>query len=175
MNRTDWKETFMTMACLIAMRSSDKSTRVGAVVTNCQNVVLAMGYNGWCRGTESWTDDDPRHERPLKYMFTEHAERNAIYNSARQGTSLEGCTMYVTLMPCMHCARAIVQVGVKKVVVHKDGTDAYNEAYGFDEHRWTEDHKYAVQLFEDAGVELEWWSGALVTPKAYFNQKEIKL
>jgi len=64
---------------------------------------------------------------------------------------------------------------INTVVVHKEGQDAYNEAYGLDEHRWTEDHKHAVQLFADAGVKLEWWSGSLVEPRAYFNQKEIKL
>ena len=175
MQRTNWKEIFMTMACVMSMRSPDKSTKVGAVVVNESNVVLAMGYNGWCRGIEPWSDDDPRHERPLKYLHTEHAERNAIYNSARQGTSLENCTMYVTLMPCMDCARAIVQVGITKVIVHQDGTDAYNEAYGFDEHRWTVDHAEAIQLFQDAGVELEWWSGKLLHPVAYFNKQEFSL
>jgi len=175
MNRANWKETFMTMACMMSMRSSDQSTKVGAVVVNQNNVVLAMGYNGWCRGTSPWGDDDPRHERPLKYLYTEHAERNAIYNSARQGTSLENCTIYVSIMPCMDCARAIVQVGIKHVVVHKDGQDAYNAAYGFDEHRWTEDHKHAAELFKEAGVELEWWSGKLIQPTATFNKQEICL
>lgn len=175
MKRANWDETFMTMAYLMAMRSSDQSTRVGAVVVNSSNVVLAMGYNGWCRNTSSWSATDPRHERPLKYLYTEHAERNAIYNSARQGTSLENCTIYVTIMPCMDCARAIVQVGITKVIVHKDGQDAYNAAYGFDEHRWTEDHKHAIQLFDDADVELKWWSGDLIKPSAVFNKRVIYL
>jgi dCMP deaminase len=175
LKRAEWKETFMTMACLMAMRSSDKGTKVGAVVVNPTNVVLAMGYNGWCRGTSPWGDDDPRHERPLKYLYTEHAERNAIYNSARQGTSLENCTIYVTIMPCMDCARAIVQVGISKVIVHKDGQEAYDAAYGLADHRWTEDHKHAIELLAEAGVELEWWSGKLLQPKAFFNKQEVEL
>jgi len=56
MKRADWKETFMTMAYMMAMRSSDKGTRIGAIVVNPNNVVLAMGYNGWCRGTSPWED-----------------------------------------------------------------------------------------------------------------------
>jgi len=47
----------------------------------------------------------------------EHAERNAIYNAARHGTQMEGCTLYVELLPCMDCARAIVQAGIREVVV----------------------------------------------------------
>lgn len=175
MKRTDWNETFMTMACLISMRSSDESTKVGAVIVNSSNVVLAMGYNGWCRGVKPWDENDPRHQRPLKYLYTEHAERNAIYNSSNQGTSLNGCTIYVSIMPCMDCARAIVQVGIKKVIVHKNGQEEYNKAYDYDKHRWTTDCQHAEILFQEAGVEFEWWSGDLIKPLAYFNKKEIQL
>jgi dCMP deaminase len=175
MKRTEWNETFMTMAYIMAMRSPDKKTRVGAVIVDKDNVVVAMGYNGWCRGSSPWGDDDPRHERPLKYMYTEHAERNAIYNSARKGVSLSDCTLYVTIAPCMDCTRAIVQVGINKVVIHHNGQEAYNQAYGLDEHKWTEDHKQATQLFEDAGVNVEFWTGDLVSPQAYFNEQIIKL
>lgn len=175
MKRTNWNETFMTMAYIMAMRSPDKKTRVGAIIVDEENVVVAMGYNGWCRGSSPWSDDDPRHERPLKYMYTEHAERNAIYNSARKGVSLSGGVLYVTIAPCMDCARGIVQVGIKKVVVHQNGQDAYNQAYGLDAHNWTEDHKQARQLFQDAGVELEFWEGDIVMPKAYFNEQVVDL
>ena len=48
---------------------------------------------------------------------TSTAERNAICNAARCGTALEHCTIYVEIMPCMDCARAIVQAGIREVVV----------------------------------------------------------
>ena len=47
--------------------------------------------------------------RPTKYLWIEHAERNAICNAARAGTATEGCTIFVEIMPCMDCARAVVQ------------------------------------------------------------------
>ena len=58
----------------------------------------------------------------------EHAERNAIYNAARAGTPRKAARIYVEIMPCMDCARAIVQAGIGEVVVsdraHERGTPA---------------------------------------------------
>jgi dCMP deaminase len=51
-------------------------------------------------------------------LYTEHSERNAIYNAARCGIQLEGCTIYISGMPpCADCARAIIQSGIKEIVV----------------------------------------------------------
>jgi len=55
-----------------------------------------------------------RLERPAKYLWLEHAERNAICNAARAGTATEACTIYVEIMPCMDCARAIVQAASRR-------------------------------------------------------------
>jgi len=46
-----------------------------------------------------------RFERPIKYMFFEHAERNAIFTAARHGIRTEGATLYVQALPCVDCAR----------------------------------------------------------------------
>jgi len=56
-----------------------------------------------------------RWERPVKYQFVEHAERNAIYNAARVGTPTLGCFAFVSLAPCVGCARALVQAGIEEV------------------------------------------------------------
>ena len=53
--------------------------------------------------------------RPQKYQYVEHAERNAIYNAARVGTPTVGCTAFVSLAPCVGCARALVQAGITEV------------------------------------------------------------
>jgi len=166
----------MTMAYIIAMRSSDKSTKVGAVVVDPNNVVVSMGYNGWCRGVEPWEDDDPRHQRPMKYLHTEHAERNAIYNAARQGKQLDGCKIYVSLLPCMDCARAIVQTGIQTVVMHTEGQEAFWNAFETkEEARWSVDHQECQKLFQEAGVELRWWSGKIISPFAFYNGKKFNM
>jgi dCMP deaminase len=56
-----------------------------------------------------------RWERPAKYQYVEHAERNAIYNAARVGTPTLGCSVFVSLAPCVGCTRALIQAGITKV------------------------------------------------------------
>jgi dCMP deaminase len=50
-----------------------------------------------------------------------------------RGTATEGCTIYVEIMPCMDCARAIVQAGIIQVVVSSERMTQYSSAY-YDEH-----------------------------------------
>ncbi len=107
-----WDEYFMGLAHLSAMRSKDPSTQVGACIVNPYNRVVGIGYN----------DDEFPWEREgstleTKYVYVVHAELNAILNST---TSLQGCTLYVSLFPCNECAKAIVQAGIKKIVYESD-------------------------------------------------------
>lgn len=46
-----------------------------------------------------------RFQRPIKYMYFEHAERNAIFTAARHGIRTDGATLYVQALPCVDCAR----------------------------------------------------------------------
>lgn len=108
-----WDSRFFGLAQRIAEWSSDPSTKVGAVIVGPENDVRALGYNGLPRNIE---DTGAYYDRPLKYVWIEHAERNAIYAAARAGTSLSGARMYVSWFPCADCARAIVQVGLKEVI-----------------------------------------------------------
>lgn len=137
----NWDRYFMEMARLAATRSKDRSTKVGCVLVGPDNEVVSTGYNSFPRGIN---DDVPeRHERPEKYKWTEHAERNAIYNAARVGTPTKGTRAYLPWFPCMDCARAMVQAGVVEVVgIKPDLTDP----------RWGEDFARAETLFAEAGV-----------------------
>ena len=145
----DWDTRFMNLARHIAEWSKDRSRKVGAVVVGPANEVRALGYNGFPRGID---DDSPdRHERPEKYLWVEHAERNAIYNAARIGVSLSGCKMYLPWFPCMDCARAIVQSGISMLIaIEPDLSDP----------KWGEDFKRAILLFEEAGVAVRWFTPA---------------
>ena len=87
---------------------------------------------------------ESRHDRPAKYKWTEHAERNAIYSVARNGgTKLRGCKIYVPWFPCVDCARAIIQSGISAVYAYEPD---------FNDPRWGADFKIAVEMFEEAGV-----------------------
>ena len=138
---TDWDSRFLDLAEYVAQWSKDRSRKVGCVIVGPQREVRALGYNAFPRGVDDTASE--RHERPSKYLWTEHAERNAIYQAARIGTPLEGCTMYLPWFPCMACARAIVQAGIAQLVALKpDTTDP----------QWGEEFQSALALLNEAGV-----------------------
>ena len=141
-----WHKRFMELAELVKTWSKDPSTKVGAVVVGPDREIRSTGYNGVVRGVD---DDIPeRLERPTKYDFFEHAERNAVYNACLIGASLKGCVIYVTAMPCPDCARAIIQSGIKMVVTHKVEIDE-NTPTG----TWRDKLVYSEQMFREAGIE----------------------
>ena len=110
-----WDQYYLDICKVVATRSKDPNTQVGCVIIGPNREIRSTGYNSFPRGIR---DDVPeRLERPTKYLWIEHAERNAICNAARAGTATEGCTIFVEIMPCMDCARAIVQAGIVEVVV----------------------------------------------------------
>jgi dCMP deaminase len=143
MNKISWDETFMNLAKVYAARSKDQSSQIGAVIIGPNNEQRAGGYNGMPRGIN---DDVPeRHIRPAKYEWLEHAERNAIFNAARIGTAVDGCKMYVSGMtPCTNCARAIIQSGIRSVIV---------ETFDVPE-RWKENMRIALEMLKEAGVQV---------------------
>jgi dCMP deaminase len=74
-----------------------------------------FGYNGMPRGLDDHVPE--RSQPPLKNWLYEHAERNVIYSASRIGIPIEGCWIFTTHFPCVDCARAIVQSGLKCVTV----------------------------------------------------------
>ena len=141
-----WHHRFMDIAKLISSWSKDPSTKVGAVVVGPDKEIRSTGYNGLVRGVD---DDIPeRLERPTKYDFFEHAERNAVYNACSIGTSLKDCIIYVTSMPCPDCARAIIQAGIKMVVTYK-----FEPVEGQPVGTWRDKVSYSEQMFKEAGVD----------------------
>lgn len=151
-----WDEYFMSMTYLSAMKSKDRSTKVGAVIVGPDNEVRSTGFNSPCRGIDDSRSDI--HVRPLKYSFFEHAERNAIYNAARIGVSCKGSKIYVTWCPCVDCARSIIQSGITEVVVHKENPNNTSE-------RWIESLILAKEMFSACGIKFREWSGRLVNPQ----------
>lgn len=146
-----WDKTFIDTARLWAKRSKDPNTKIGAVIAGPDNEVLSTGYNSFPRGIN---DDIPeRSERPEKYLWIEHAERNCILQAARHGTPLKDCRMFVSCwLPCTDCARAIIQVGIKEVIMAQTVDAASRE-------KWVEAAKRSKQMFEEAGVKLRYYEG----------------
>lgn len=142
-----WDLRFLKQADEVASWSKDTSTKVGCVVVDPDSrAMVSVGYNGLPRGVN---DEVPeRFERPAKYLWTEHSERNAIYNAARRGTSTEGCTMYMPWFPCADCARAIVQSGISRLVC---GTPDFESRPD-----WAESWRVALTIMTEGGVRLDY-------------------
>jgi len=138
-----WDKRFMGLAKLIATWSKDKGTGVGAVIVNDDKKILSAGFNGFPRGVND--ELECRHESPIKFHFTAHAEENAI-NEAE--TSLRDATLYCTFFPCSDCARSIIQKFVKRVVAPKPD---------FDDPRWGEGHSISLEMFKEVGIEVTFY------------------
>ena len=114
-----WIDFFFLACKTVSLKSKDTSTQIGCVITDSNNAILSTGFNGF----PSKVNDDPdffssRYERPEKYMWTAHAEENAIAFAARNGVALKGAILYVAGMkPCSRCTRLIIQSGISKVNV----------------------------------------------------------
>lgn len=145
LNMSSWDEHFLKMTQLVASKSEDTSTKCGAVIVGKGNEVLSTGYNGFPRGVKNLPE---RQERPLKYKYFEHAEREAIYKCARNGIKTLGKKIYVTGFPCADCARAIVQSGIEEVIIPLDPRQK-----DFQD-RWADSMKVALDIFEESGVQF---------------------
>ncbi len=137
-----WDEYFMGIAVLSSMRSKDPNTQVGACIVSPDKKIIGVGYNGFPIGC---SDDELPWDRngewiETKYPYVCHAELNAILNSSLP--SLKGATLYVALFPCNECAKAIIQVGIKKVI------------YLSNKYKDTDATKASVKMLTSAGVEL---------------------
>jgi dCMP deaminase len=111
----NWDEYFVEMLEVVKIKSKDPNTKVAAIIVGPNNEIRSTGYNGFPRGFND--TDNTKWVKPQKYYFVEHAERNSIYNAARVGTSTENCRIYVSHFPCVDCARAIIQSGIKEVII----------------------------------------------------------
>lgn len=126
----DWDEMFLRMTLIVAERSKDPSTQIGAVAVSPDRTRIVIGYNGMITG---YPEDDALWERPTKYDHVVHGEENVIINAK---TDMTGWTLYLNAASCSKCARLVAQAGIKRVVymdrkLHGDHkTDLAEEIYG---------------------------------------------
>lgn len=132
----------MGLAEYYSTQSKDPSTKVGAVIVNPETLeVVGLGYNGFPRGCND--HEDLYANRELKYARVVHADSNAIINA---GHVARGGVMFVwPMFTCNECAKLIIQAGIVKVVSPRKAVD-----------RWAASHDTAMQMYQEAGVEVEW-------------------
>lgn len=131
--RPDWDTYFMEMAKLASKRSSCLRRAVGAVLVKDRRL-LATGYNGvpsgvthcevtGCLREKLSVPSGERHElcRGL------HAEQNAIIQAAFHGVSIREAVLYCTNLPCIICAKMLINAGVRRIVYIEGYADALTE------------------------------------------------
>jgi len=133
--RTTFDETYMLSAFAIASRSADPSTQVGACYVSEDNKLLSVGCNqvpnNWDEDVYPWLD---------KNTYIIHAEMSALGNYQGSVKDFKNGTIYVTLFPCLNCAKLIANLGVKRVV-YKDARIEFDE------------YKKACNLFDNCNIE----------------------
>jgi dCMP deaminase len=141
-----WDKRFIELAYEISKWSVDPSRKIGAVIVNQKNMIVSTGWNGFPRGI---ADTEERYlNREIKYKYIVHAEANAIYNATYNGINLDGCTLYVYGLPvCSECAKAIIQVGIRRVIMRMQKDDNPTS--------WIESFKYTKLFFEEVGIQYE--------------------
>ena len=127
--RPSWDDYFMDIAHVVKRRTNCSRRQVAAVLV-LDKRIIATGYNGTPRGVKNCFEGGcPRcaSNAPsgsgLGECLCSHAEENAIVQSAYHGIRTKGATIYVTLSPCLTCAKMIINAGIVEVV--------YDEEYRF--------------------------------------------
>lgn len=125
--------------------SRDKSSRNCAMIGDrIERKIITSAENSFAG------DHFPSPERyhaPLKYLYTEHAERLAIYNAANLGVSTRGLTMWCPWAACADCARAIALSGITCLVRHEiEGHDRPEQ--------WLESIEAGDQILKESGVNV---------------------
>lgn len=131
----------LELASVVAKRSKDPSTQVGAVLIDPQGRVISAGFNGFPIGVDD--TDDRLTDRSVKYRMIRHAEANALAFAAGP---TQGCTLVVTHPCCAQCAGDAIQHGITRVV-YPAPTLAMIA-------RWADDFKISEMMFAEAGVEI---------------------
>ena len=97
--------------------STCQSKLVGAVLVK-ENRILAIGYNGVPSGLKHCCDHEfeTREEHSVWSNTHElHAEQNLFCFCAKEGINTNGNIIFVSLSPCIQCAKLIYAAGIKEV------------------------------------------------------------
>ena len=141
--RNDWTTYFIGIADRVAERSTCLRRKVGAVAVKDKRII-GTGYNGapsgmrhcaevGCLRQELGIPSGQRHE----ICRAVHAEQNVIIEAARFGISLLGAELYCTTLPCLICAKMLINCGAKRVFYREEYSDPMT-----------------IAMFNAAGVEL---------------------
>lgn len=120
-----WIDCWMDHARLMSNMSICPRNKVGAFIIDHNNNPISAGFNGPPRKSASRfcgrSGCDRERLKVQSGTRTEigchHAELNAIANAAARGIMLSGCSMFISVNPCLSCAKMIHHCGISRVIV----------------------------------------------------------
>lgn len=105
-----WDDYFMDVAVRTSEQSYANNLKVGAVAV-LDKRIICVGFNGT---PPNLPNECETGGKTLQSVL--HAEENMVLFSAKHGIKLDGCVIYVTHSPCLHCARMIYGAGIKELI-----------------------------------------------------------
>ena len=145
-------DELMDLAKAAALKSPNRVRQVGCALAIADGATRISACNTFPDGVR---DIPERHEGDGRFIWMEHAERNALYQAMRRGVATEGATMVTTLFPCIDCARAIVQSGVQRLCTPEPD---------FDEPTWGAAFRISRVILGEGGVAFTPWLGEPPAP-----------
>lgn len=125
-DKPEFEDIYMDLAENLAKRSHCVKAQVGAVLTK-DTRIISLGYNGPPAGTHNcdieWPEEGCPRDSKGSCSLALHAEQNAILYASKNNVAMDGATLYVTLSPCIACARIIYTMGIKKVIFKNSYAD----------------------------------------------------
>ena len=130
-NQTELDKTYLSMAETWAGLSKAQRKKVGCLIVK-DGCIISDGFNGTPAGFDNCCEDKEGSSLTTKPEVL-HAESNAITKLSKSTQSSIGATMYITINPCVECAKLIIQSEIKRVVYkefYKDfeGVDLLSKA-----------------------------------------------
>jgi len=169
----DWNEWFLQQVYLVAKKSKDPDTRIGAIIVRGKQII-SSGYNGIPAGVQDPLENDsPKLRKRLftsywKRFFCEHAERNAIYQAAKFGISTQNATLITPGIPCADCTRGAIQAGISKLIIHKEWPNLRHRKF------WIDTVRASTEMLEEAQIPIEVISIKNLGTTAWINRKNVR-
>lgn len=107
-------QAHMSAAEVYAQLSSCKRKQVGCVIVKHEitgDRIISIGYNGTVPGECNTCEDEKGNTLP----HVIHAEDNALKKLTYNDDSLYGSSLFVTLEPCINCAKLIIRAKISVV------------------------------------------------------------
>ena len=107
--KRNWDNSFIDIAFIISKHSHAKRKKVGAILVK-DNRIISIGYNGTPTGFKNKCEI--KNKTKINVL---HAESNCITKCAKSNENSNGAILYVTVSPCIECAKLIIQSGIVAV------------------------------------------------------------